>query len=235
MLRPRLAKTEPMPEQLTFDLPVRASLERGDFFVSDANALAVSRLEDVSTWTSGKMVLVGPKGAGKSHLGHVWADAQDGTLVELGTLEASGVVQHAAPLAVEIPEAPSATEEQVLFHLHNHMASSQHLLLLIARLPPSRWPLNLPDLKSRMEATEVVQIEPPDDALLAAVLVKLFADRQLHVAPSLIEWLTKRMDRSFAEAQRLVAAIDAAALAEGRAVSRTLAQRILDNAPNSAR
>lgn len=232
---PRLAKTEPMPEQLIFDLPVRTSLERGDFFISDANALAVARLEDVSTWTSGKMALVGPEGAGKSHLGHVWADAEGGRLVELATLEAAGVVEIAAPLAVEVPESPTAEEEQVLFHLHNHMAASGLPLLLIARLPPSRWPLKLPDLKSRMEATEIVQIDPPDDALLAAVLVKLFADRQLRVAPSLISWLTKRMDRSFAEAQRLVAGIDAAALAEGRAVTRKLAQRILDNAPNSAR
>ena len=115
------------------------------------------------------------------------------------------------------------------------MAAKHLPLLLIARTPPSRWPLALPDLQSRMEATDIVQIAPPDDALLAAVLVKLFTDRQLRVAPALIDWLTKRMDRSFAEAQRLVAEIDAAALSEGRAVTRTLAQRILDNAPNSAR
>ena len=223
-----------MAEQLTLDLPVRASLERGDFFVSDANALAVARLEDVATWTSGKIALVGPEGAGKSHLGHVWAEANRGTLVDLGALEAPLVVQIATAIAIDVPESPSPEQEQVLFHLHNHMAASGLPLLLIARTSPSRWPLSLPDLKSRMQATEVVQIDAPDDALLAAVLVKLFADRQLHVPPSLIDWLTKRMDRSFAEAQRLVSEIEATALAEGRAVTRKMAQRILDNAPNSA-
>ena len=223
-----------MAEQLTFDLPIRTSLERGDFFVSDANALAVARLENATSWTNNKIALVGPKGAGKTHLGHVWAEATGGALISLAELDAADVVHISTPLAVEIPEAPYAQDEQSLFHLHNHMAASQLPFLMIARTPPARWPLALPDLKSRMEATDLVQIEPPDDALLAAVLVKQFTDRQLRVAPALISWLTKRMDRSFGEAQRLVSEIDAASLSEGRAVSRALAQRILDNAPTSA-
>lgn len=223
-----------MPEQLTFDLPVRTSLERGDFFVSDANALAVARLEDISTWTSNKMVLAGPEGAGKTHLGHVWAEAQGGALLALGDLEEKEVVHLSTALAVDVPETLHPQAEQTLFHLHNHMAASALPLLMIARVPPARWALALPDLKSRMEATDVVQIAAPDDALLAAVLVKLFADRQLRVSPALINWLTKRMDRSFAEANRIVSGIDAAALSEGGAVTRKLAQRILDNLPDSA-
>lgn len=223
-----------MAEQLTFNLPMRTSLERGDFFVSDANALAVTRLDDMSSWANGKLILVGPKGAGKTHLAHVWAEAEGGAITTLDDFEVSHVVDVVTPLAIEVPRAPSPETEQTLFHIHNHMAAKHLPLLLLARTPPSRWPLALPDLQSRMEATDVVQIAPPDDALLAAVLVKLFTDRQLRIAPALIDWLTKRMDRSFAEAQRLVAEVDAAALSEGRAVTRKLAQRILDNAPNSA-
>lgn len=220
-----------MAEQLTFDLPVRTSLARGDFFVSSANALAVTRLEDVASWTSYKMALAGPKGAGKTHLGHVWAEAAGGALVDLADILEADIVEISSARAVEIPTELDADAEQTLFHLHNHMAASGLPLLMIARTPPARWPLSLPDLKSRMEATELVQIEAPDDGLLAAVLVKLFADRQLRVAPALITWMTNRMERSFDEAQRLVAACDAAALSQGRAITRPLAQRILDNAP----
>ncbi|MEO9824977.1 MAG: chromosomal replication initiator DnaA [Paracoccaceae bacterium] len=220
-----------MPEQLTFDLPVRASLERGDFFVSDANALALARLDSVATWTNNKMALAGPKSSGKTHLGHVWAEATGGAVLALGDLDAADVVHINTPLAIEVPEILEPDAEQTLFHLHNHMAATLLPFLMISRTPPARWPLALPDLKSRMEATDLVQIEAPDDALLAAVLVKLFSDRQLRVAPNLITWMTKRMDRSFAAAQRLVAECDDAALAEGRAVTRALAQRILDNTP----
>ena len=85
----------------------------------------------------------------------------------------------------------------------------------------------MPDLKSRMAATDSVRIDGPDDALLSAVMVKQFADRQVAVPPNVIAWLVAHIDRSFAEAQRMVEAIDKAALAEGRAVTRPLAQRVV--------
>ena len=219
-----------MAKQLTFDLPVKVSRDRGDFFVSEANALAVARLEDTAGWTRGKLALTGPEGSGKSHLAHVWTEAEEGRVLTLATLEGLDVAGVDRAVAVEIPDAgpfPAAAEE-ALFHLHNHMAAAGLPLLLVAREAPARWTIALPDLKSRMDATDVVRIEEPDDALLAAVLVKLFADRQLRVPPGVIGLLATRMERSFAEAQGLVAALDEAALAERRGINRALAQQVLD-------
>ena len=213
-----------MPEQLTFELPVRASTGRGDFFVSEANALAVARIEDTGGWPNGKLVLVGPEGAGKSHLGQVWAETQGARV--LPEIAAQTTLPETA-LVIEMPEAFTPAGEETLFHIHNHMAAHRLPLLMLARTPPARWPLTLPDLKSRMEATDLARIEPPDDALLAAVIVKLFADRQLDVAPAVVTWLVAHMDRSFAAAKRVVSTLDQAALAEGRAVTRPFAQRIL--------
>ncbi|MBT8417874.1 MAG: chromosomal replication initiator DnaA, partial [Silicimonas sp.] len=88
---------------------------------------------------------------------------------------------------------------------------------------------------SRMDATEVVRIDQPDDALLSAVLLKLFADRQLQVTPRLIAWMVPRIERSFRAAQEAVAALDAAALSQKRRISRDLARDILDNPPSKAR
>ena len=226
-----------MTEQLTFDLPVKASRDRGDFFVSEANQLAVARLDDTAGWTFGKLALVGPAGAGKSHLAQVWAEARKGEVVSLVSLIGRDVAAVARAVAVEMPETgafpPEA--EEALFHLHNHLAANGLPLLLVARSVPSAWPIALPDLKSRMEASEIVRISEPDDALLSAILVKLFADRQLQVAPSLIDWLTKRMERSFAAAQHLVAALDEASLAAGKPVSQKLARQVLDNLHGEAR
>ena len=113
------------------------------------------------------------------------------------------------------------------FHLHVLLARTGGVLLLTAAAPPRDWGLTLPDLMSRMQAAPVTRIEPPDDALLSAVLVKLFADRQLAVAPNLIPYLVARMPRSVGAARELVAALDAAALAEGRPVTRSLAAGLL--------
>ena len=225
-----------MAEQLTFQLPVRASRDRGDFFVSAANALAVSRVEGTESWTRGKLALIGPEKSGKSHLAHVWCEAEGAWITNPNALLVADLSAIDTPVAVEIGDGAMETaEEEALFHLHNHLTAFNLPLLLIGREAPARWPIALPDLKSRLEAIEVVRIEPPDDELLAAVLVKLFADRQLQVAADLVGWLVPRMERSFAECERIVTALDAAALSERRKINRSLAREVLDKLHGEAR
>ncbi len=219
-----------MAEQLTFDLPVRAALGREDFFVSPANALAVAALDAPAAWPDGKMLLIGPSASGKTHLALVWA-AQSGAAILVATDLAKADLPEGAALVIEDAEevAGNTDLEAALFHLHNHMASRKGRLLLTASRPPRDWGLHLPDLLSRMEATATATLLPPDDALLGAVLVKLFADRQLQVSPGLIAWLVGRIDRSFVTARSIVAALDAEALASRRPITRALATELLDS------
>lgn len=216
-----------MPRQLAFDLPVRPALGRGDFFVSPANALAVAQI-DAGGWPAGKLLLIGPEGAGKSHLAQVWATETGAVVLEAAALP--DLPPEALAVVVEDAEKVAGDEaaETRLFHLHNHVLARGGRLLITASAPPRSWGLVLPDLASRMEATAMAGIAPPDDRLLSAVLVKLFADRQIAVAPSLIPWLVNRMDRSFAAARALVAELDARALAQGGPVTREIAREVLD-------
>ena len=217
-----------MAQQLILDLPVRTSLDRGDFFVSEVNQFALARLEEPATWPDGKLVLVGPEGAGKTHLAHIWAEQEGARLIQPPGLERLDIGNIEESVALDDADRIAGGAERALLHLHNQVAASGHCLLLTARQAPRQWRVDLPDLKSRMEATDIVRIDAPDEALLSAVLMKLFADRQSAVTPSAIRWLTRHLDRSFAEAQRIVAAIDARALAERRKVTRDLAAEVLD-------
>ena len=217
-----------MAQQLILDLPVRTSLDRGDFFVSDVNQLALARLEQPATWPNGKLVLAGPEGAGKTHLAHIWAEREGARLVHPPDLERLDIGSIEESVALDDADRIEGGAERALLHLHNQVAASGNCLLLTARHAPRQWKVGLPDLKSRMEAADVVRIDAPDEALLSAVLMKLFADRQNTVTPSAISWLTRHMDRSFADAQRIVAEIDARALAERRKVTRDLAAEVLD-------
>ncbi len=215
--------------QLAFDLPIRAALRRADFFPSPANATALAAL-DAGGWPQGKLLLIGPPGAGKTHLAHIWAADHGATLMEGAALSHADIDARAtAPVALEQANAVAGDprSEAALFHLHNRLAERGLPFLMTASTPPRDWGVALPDLLSRMQGTALTRIEAPDDALLSAVLVKLFADRQITIAPSLIDWLTLRMDRSLAAARDLVARLDAEALAQGRPVSRALAARIL--------
>lgn len=220
-----------MGEQLAFHLPSKIALGREDFFVSPANAVAVAALADWSAWPGSKIALIGPSGAGKTHLTHVWAAEAGARIIQAETLLRADIDSLAAtPVAVEdvASLAGKRSAEMALFHLHNLVLANGHTLLLTANLPPSRWKLGLPDLASRMQGTAITTIEPPDDALLAAVLVKLFADRQLAVDPGVVAFLVTRMDRALDVAQKLVKALDNAALARGKAVTRPLAAEVLD-------
>ncbi|HQU67122.1 MAG TPA: DnaA/Hda family protein [Albidovulum sp.] len=222
-----------MPRQLAFDLPVRPALGRGDFFVAPANALAVAALDRTENWPGGKMLLVGPPGAGKTHLAHVWAARTGAMVLEADQVGAADLPDAAALVIEDAPRVAGRRElETALFHLHNHMAQRRGLLLMTADRVVRDWGIALADLKSRMEATATATLSEPDNELLGAVLVKLFADRQLAVSPGLIRWLLGRMNRSFATARDIVAALDAAALARRRPITRDLAAELLDSHGN---
>lgn len=220
-----------MHRQLSFDLPARAALGREDFFVAPANAMAVALIENWQNWPGRKLLLEGPKGAGKTHLAHVWAQAAGARIVAATSLADVDIPDLASgPVAVEDVQdiAGDPAVENALFHLHNLTLAEGHALLLTADRPAARWGLELPDLASRMQGTQATRLEAPDDRLLAAVLAKLFADRQLIPTPDTIPYLVARMDRAFDSARLLVALLDQAALNQGRAINRKLAAEMLE-------
>ena len=224
------------PRQIPMGLSLPAAMGRADFFVTPANARALATIEGWRDWPQGKLVLTGPEGAGKTHLAHLWAAEAGGRVVPASALMESApdaLISEGARLALEDAEhiAGQREAEEALFHLHNMVLAAQGRLLLTAKAPPARWAVGLPDLASRLQATAVVALAPPDDALLEAVLVKLFADRQLQVPPSLIAYLLPRMERSLAAARALVAELDRRALATRRPVTRRLAAEVLEDAP----
>lgn len=216
-----------MARQLVFDLPARAALGREDFFVSPSNAAAMASIEAWKAWPQRRMLLTGPAGSGKTHLAHVWAALTDGWILSAADLTAACVPDLAAQPATVLEDADRGADEEALFHLYNLKAAEGHALLITATTPPSRWQITLPDLKSRLEAMPLAALAAPDDALLRAVLVKHFADRQLDVSPRLIDYLLPRIERSFDAAGRFVRDIDALALAEKKPVTQKLAANIL--------
>lgn len=217
-----------MARQLTFDLPARPALGRENFFVAPSNALALAMIEAPDRWPQGKLLLIGPEGAGKSHLAAVWAASAGAVTLAAGSIGDPGP---AAAVLVEDAHllAGDPVEETRLFLLHNHLLARGGRLLITARRDPRDWGLGLPDLLSRMQAAAIARLEAPDDSLLAAVMVKQFADRQVQVPPALISYLVSRIERSFSAARSIVAALDARALALGRPISRSLAVELLDS------
>lgn len=219
-----------MTAQLAFDLPVTETFRREDFFVSPTNATALAALDAWQGWPGGKMLVVGPRGSGKTHLAHLWTQATGGALVRGAALAEANIpaLTGQGCVCVEDAEAVAGDRdaEAAFFHLHN-IVTQGAALLVTAATPPRDWGLTLPDLASRLQAASLTRLDAPDDALLSAVLVKLFADRQITVPPNLIPYLVTRMERSLATARQLVETLDAVSLAHARPITRQLAASIL--------
>ena len=221
-----------LPRQLSLALGHRESFDRANFLCGSGNETALALIDRWADWPARAIALIGPEGAGKSHLAAIWATAAGARVIDAQALDAASVPQALATGALAVEDADRGKlDEAALFHLLNLAREQSAFLLITARRPPASWATRLPDLASRLRALPVVVLDPPDDALLAAVLVKLFADRQLAVEERLIEFLVHRIERSFVAAQAAVAELDSEALRLKRPVNRALAAEILRGRP----
>jgi chromosomal replication initiation ATPase DnaA len=217
--------------QLTFDLPRRIALSRTDFLISDSNAAAIAWIDRWPDWPSRALALHGPAGCGKTHIVHLWCAQTAGVNVPGKALSEQVVARLVAERRhrIAIDDADRASEIALL-HLHNFCTETGGSLLVAAHQPPASWTVALPDLDSRLRAVLAIGIGLPDDALLGAVLVKHFADRQLRVAPEVIAYLLTHMERSFAAAAEIVARLDAVSLRERRPITVALARQFVSEA-----
>ncbi len=212
--------------QLPLGLGHAPALSRADFVVGACNYQALAAIEAWPDWPDLPVLLSGPEGAGKTHLASIWA-AQSGAAIIPAVDIAGGEQASAGDAALVVEDIDRGADETALFHLLNRAREHGQAVLLTARNEAVPSEVVLPDLASRLRAARPLHLLPPDDAFLRQVLVKLFSDRQLIVSAALLEYLLRRMERSFAAASDLVAGMDEAALASGKPLSRQLAAAVL--------
>jgi chromosomal replication initiation ATPase DnaA len=219
-----------LARQLTLDLPHEPSYAEEDFLSAPANSEALAAIATWPQWPSGMLILTGPTGAGKSHLGAIWARRADAATARGEALAAADLIALGKAGAVLVDDADRVGEaEAELFHLVNMTRERGASLLLTAARSPDAWGLAKADLRSRLRLAPLAELLEPDEALARAVLVKLFADRQLIVEPAVIDYIALRIDRSLAAARAIVAALDREALARGRAITKPVVWAILND------
>jgi chromosomal replication initiation ATPase DnaA len=195
-----------------------------EFVRGPSNAEAVAAVEAWPAWRDGCLALIGPKGVGKSHLARAWAGAVGAVVVDAQTPE----IEAAAGRPVLLEDADRGVFTEGLFHLINLAAREGGGLLLTGRTMPSTWPTALPDLRSRLNAFPVVEIEPPDDEVLEGVLRRFFRDRHIRPPEAVYPYLLARMSRSIPDAAAIVQRLDEAGDEGFRPVTRVLAREILE-------
>ena len=217
----------PGARQLAFEFSPQPSYGDDDFLLAPSNAAANALVQAWPGWPDPVLALVGAKGSGKSHLAAIWARRAHAVLVPPDAVSAEADLGEFYGRHILLEDAERVSDEKGLFHLFNLVQESRATMLMTAKAEPELWGVRLPDLRSRLRRAPVARIEPPTDDLVRAVLVKLFDDRQLAVEANVIDYLALRIDRSLDAAREIVAALDAEALARGRAVGRGLAADVI--------
>jgi DnaA regulatory inactivator Hda len=219
--------------QLTFDLGQRPALGREDFLVASGNEVAVAWIDRWPDWPGPVLALYGPTGSGKSHLCEVWRAASGALRIDgekLAAVEPLELLGDARAVALDDIEGRVQADPDSarrLLRLYNLITERGGHMLLIGREAPARWHVAVSDLRTRLSAVPAFEVAPPDDAMIEAVMAKLFADRQLRVPADVVRFFLPRMERSFAAARALVDALDQAALSGRREVTVPLARQVL--------
>ena len=192
--------------QIALPLAGPADPSVDEFVVSGSNARVAQALERWGAWPVMALLLVGPRKSGRSLIARIFAAKSGGRI---------------ADDAERMPEAQ-------LFHAWNAAQAERRPLLIVADAPPPAWRIALPDLRSRLAATPVARIEPPDDVLLRALLERQFLRRGLDARPELIAWLAARLERDHVALIRAVDVLDQEVLESRKRLSIPLARTVLD-------
>ncbi len=211
--------------QLPLPFPYRPGFAEADFLPAQSNEDARAWLQRPLDWPDRRLALWGQAGCGKTHLLTIWAARTGADLLSGAALRDFPARPDAPALAVD--DADMMSGEEPLLHLLNAAADARAPVLLTGRTPPARWPVRLPDLASRLRAVTAVEIHPPEDSLLRALLARLLLERQVAVTDAVQEWLLLRLPRTQAALREAVARLDRASLAAGGRISRPLAAEVL--------
>jgi chromosomal replication initiation ATPase DnaA len=209
-----------MPSQLILPLDPGNAMTRADFIEAPGNARALAYLDSWPDWPHPVAALHGPAASGKTHLARIWAERSGALLMDAQSLSEP----IAGPAVVENCDgAGNPACEPALFAMMERGVA----MLLTGRTSPSQWRVEMPDLVSRFRATIAFALGEPDEALLMALAVKLFADRQVAVPEAVVVRLVQGLERSPAAIHDFIARVDARALSRRKPINLQLVRELM--------
>ena len=226
-----------MNEQLIFKLSRRQAYNREDFFVSKTNSLAVKILENWKNFSSSGLVIVGPSACGKTHLAAVWSKETSAKSYDISTffgidlnhlIDEKFIVLEDVEKLELIPKDKRLIIEENILHIFNSLSANKGKILFTSCKFPRFWEIGLKDLLSRLMTLTTLELNIPDDNLLAAVMAKQFQDRQINVDDEVLTYAISRMERSFLFAKTLVEALDVESLKLKKPIKKNMVNEIIE-------
>jgi len=216
-----------MNDQLIFKFPTYQAYKKEDFYVSPSNQEAYDFIASWPKWIKRIINIFGPPGSGKSHLASILKNKTSCLEINSNELNEKIFLKFKTKEALIIENFDEKISEEILFLLWNIALQDNKFVLITSTKPINLYKFKLKDLISRINSTLVIGIKLPSDELISVILAKNFSDKQIKVEKKHIDYIIKRIDRSYEKISQFILTLDKYSLKKGSPFSLKLIKEVL--------
>jgi len=215
--------------QLTFKFPFKTNYYEEDFYVSSNNFEAYKLIESWPNWPSRFVNIFGPSGCGKTHLSTILKKKLNSFFTIASELNDNNFINIKSKECLIIDDYNNNIEEKLLYTVLNQCLQSNQYVIINSIKPIKKIPIELIDLRSRLESFTDIGIDLPTDDLIRVILTKSFSDKQVKTDIKLLEYILKNINRSYGEIFNFIEKVDLLSLSTGKPITINLIKKILIN------
>ena len=217
-----------MTDQLLLKFPSKQAYLKEDFYVSSSNNEAFKLIESWPKWIKKTVNIFGPQGSGKTHLISMLKNKTSAIDVDSNQVTDQIFFEFKLKEVLIIENLKENISENLLYTLYNVAQQDNKYFVLTSREPINKFNFKSMDLKSRVNSTTIIGIDLPSDELISVILSKSFSDKQIKVEKKHIDYVIKRIDRSYEKISQFISTIDKYSLKKGSPFSLKLIKEVLN-------
>ena len=216
-----------MSDQLILKFPASNAYLQEDFYVSSSNKEAYDFVSKWPKWHKRIVNIFGPKRSGKTHIASILKSKTSILETQASQLDNNIIFNYKTKEALIIENLSEKVSEELLFSIWNVALQDNKYLLITSYKPINSYNFILPDLKSRVNSCITLGIKLPGDDLIGVILAKNFSDKQIKVEKKQIDYIIKRIDRSYENISRFISILDKYSLKKGNPINLKLIKEVL--------
>ena len=216
-----------MSDQLILEFPSHKAYKKEDFYVSPSNQQAYDFINSWPRWIKRTVNIFGPSGSGKSHLASILKNKTSCLQVNSNELNENIFIKYKTKEALIIENLDEKISENLLFALWNIALQDNKYLMITSKKSIASYKFKLKDLSSRVKSSLIIGIKLPSDDLISVILAKNFSDKQITVEKKHIDYIIKRIDRSYEKISQFILILDKYSLKKGSPFSLKLIKEVI--------
>ena len=213
--------------QLLLNFKHKQNFNYDDFYVSKSNYYAFKLIEKWPKWEKNILNIHGEKFSGKTHLVNIFLNKYKGIKVNENEINEETLKKFKLHENIVIDNYNSKCDEKLMYTIFNLIDQDNKYLIINSIKPINKINFKINDLKSRSKNCLFAKIDYPDDELMFAIILKNFSDRQIQVDKKLIDFIIKRIDRSYGKIVDFIYKVDELSLKKKKAIDLKTIKEIL--------